>query len=210
MNHYIEKLIEQGEHLRQDFKFAINDSRKIARSLVAFANTEGGRLLVGVKDNGKIAGVRTSEEFHMIEAASQLYTKPEVYFETKAHIVSGKQVLEIIIPKSEQKPHSAPDINNNYKVFIRVADQNLLANGMLLKIWKQQKSNVGVKIKYSENEKLLLDYLTENESITFSKYCRIVKISRFKAEKILVNLIVLDIIEIVFTDKLIFYRLKAK
>ena len=56
---YIEKLIEQGEHQHLDFKFAVNDSRKIARSLVAFANTTGGKLLIGVKDNGTIAGVRT-------------------------------------------------------------------------------------------------------------------------------------------------------
>jgi len=51
--HPIYKLIAQGEHQQQDFKYCISDSRKIARSLVAFANTDGGRLLVGVKDNAK-------------------------------------------------------------------------------------------------------------------------------------------------------------
>lgn len=55
---YIQQLIAKGEHVHQDFKFAISDARKIAKSLSAFANTEGGRLLVGVKDNGKIAGIR--------------------------------------------------------------------------------------------------------------------------------------------------------
>lgn len=50
---YIHKLVAEGEHIHQDFKFAISDARKIAKSLSAFANTEGGRLLVGVKDNGK-------------------------------------------------------------------------------------------------------------------------------------------------------------
>ena len=50
---YIQQLIAEGEHVHQDFKFAISDARKIAKSLSAFANTEGGRLLVGVKDNGK-------------------------------------------------------------------------------------------------------------------------------------------------------------
>ena len=55
---YIYKLIEEGEHQQQDFKFEISDARKIAKSLSAFSNTDGGRLLIGVKDNGKIAGVR--------------------------------------------------------------------------------------------------------------------------------------------------------
>ena len=65
---YIHSLIAQGEHVEQDFKFEISDARKIARTLSAFANTQGGRLLIGVKDNGRIAGVRSEEEMYMIEA----------------------------------------------------------------------------------------------------------------------------------------------
>ena len=65
-------------HLQQDFKFEISDARKIAKTLSAFANTDGGRLLIGVKDNGRIAGVRSEEEKYMIEAAAQLYCIPEI------------------------------------------------------------------------------------------------------------------------------------
>ena len=65
-------LIAQGEHQQQDFKYEISDARKIARTLSAFANTEGGRLLIGVKDNGKIAGVRSDEEIYMGEAAAAI------------------------------------------------------------------------------------------------------------------------------------------
>jgi len=77
MSAFIHNLIEEGEHQQLDFKFEISDSKKIARSLVAFANTDGGKLLVGVKDNGAIAGVRSDEEFHMVEAAAQLYCRPD-------------------------------------------------------------------------------------------------------------------------------------
>lgn len=59
--HPIEALIEQGEHQQLDFKFEVSDSKKIARTLSAFANTDGGRLLIGVKDNGNISGVRSEE-----------------------------------------------------------------------------------------------------------------------------------------------------
>jgi len=65
--HPIKILIAQGEHQQLDFKFEISDAAKIARSLVAFANTDGGKLLIGVKDNGVIAGVRSEEEKFMIE-----------------------------------------------------------------------------------------------------------------------------------------------
>ena len=61
-------------------KFEISDARKIAKTLSAFANTDGGKLLIGVKDNGKIAGVRSDEEQYMIEAAAGLYCSPEVNY----------------------------------------------------------------------------------------------------------------------------------
>ena len=89
---YIHSLIAEGEHQQQDFKFEISDARKIAKSLSAFANTDGGRLLIGVKDNGRIAGVRSEEEKYMIEAAAQLYCIPEVEYTLQTFIVEGKQV----------------------------------------------------------------------------------------------------------------------
>ena len=80
---YIQQLISEGEHIQQDFKFAISDARKIAQSISAFANTQGGRLLIGVKDNEKIAGVRSEEEIYMIEAAARMYCRPQVELENR-------------------------------------------------------------------------------------------------------------------------------
>src|SRR5664279_5893131 len=90
---YIKNLIQSGENQQLDFKFEISDSIKIARTLVAFSNTDGGTLLIGVKDNGKIAGVRTDEEFFMVQAAADMYCKPVVTFESKRWVVEGKTVL---------------------------------------------------------------------------------------------------------------------
>ena len=90
---FIRSLIAEGEHVRQDFKFEVSDSRKIARSLSAFANTEGGRLLIGVKDNGRIAGVRSEEEMYMVEAAAKVYCDPEVEVEMRVYRPEGRSVL---------------------------------------------------------------------------------------------------------------------
>ena len=70
--HYIQDLIEEGEHEQQDFKFKISDARKIARSISAFANHRGGHLLIGVKDNGRVVGVSGDEEVYMIEQAATM------------------------------------------------------------------------------------------------------------------------------------------
>ncbi len=206
--HPLQKLIKEGEHLHLDFKFAVNDSRKIARSLSAFANTEGGRLLIGVKDNGKIAGIRSAEELYMLQAASDLHTKPPVPLEIKKHIIQKKEVLEVIIKKSDNRPHTAPDEKGNDKAYIRVKDENLAANGLLLKVWKAEKTRKNIKIEYGKAENFLLKYLNEHPYITFSKFRKSAGISFTKAEKILINFILLDIIELVITENLNFYKLK--
>lgn len=141
--HPIEALIEQGEHQQLDFKFEVSDSKKIARTLSAFANTDGGRLLIGVKDNGAISGVRSEEEYFMIEAASKMYTHPEVPFTAKRWDVNGKTVLEVYIAPSHEKPHTAPDKDDKYKAYIRVADENILANEVLMPSMEEAENQGG-------------------------------------------------------------------
>lgn len=210
MRLHIKKLIAEGEHQQLDFKFEVADARKIARSLAAFANTEGGRLLIGVKDNGTIAGIRSEEEYYMLEAAAHLYCKPAVYFETVEWEVDKKKILEIIIPKSEQRPHYAPQKKDKYLIYIRVNDQNLLANSVLMKVWQREKQKKGTRLRFTEKEKFLLNYLREHTQITMTKFRKEAHISRRKAETILVNLIVLDIVEIHFTEKGAFYTLNPQ
>lgn len=207
MSLYIQQLIDEGEHQRQDFKFEISDSKKIARSLSAFANTDGGRLLIGVKDNGAIAGVRSEEEIHMVEAASQMYCQPEVNYTTKEWNIHGKLILEVTVPKSAHK-HKAPDKNNLYKVFVRVNDQNLLADSILLKVWKKQESKAPVKIAFTETEMQLLRYLDEHQRIELEHFMSIAQIKKRKAEGILVDFILLGIIQLKLTEKQSWFQLE--
>ena len=91
--YYIRRLIAEGEHEHQDFKFAISDARKIARSISAFANNDGGRLLVGVKDNGAIAGVRSEEDIYVVEQAAEMFCRPEQHIEVAAFRTDGGAVV---------------------------------------------------------------------------------------------------------------------
>ena len=207
MSAYIYNLIKQGEHQRLDFKHSITDSKKIARSLAAFANTDGGKLLIGVRDNGSVAGMKSDEEFYMVQAAADLYCKPDIKFETKVWKIEGKTVLEIKIPKTNlDKLITAPNKEGKYRVYIRVNDQNFIVNNIYLKAWNKKKFGNGVLVRYNEPEKQLFDYLQANEQITLSKFMKIAKLSKYKAEKILINLIVLDILEIAFSENQVVYK----
>ena len=206
--HPVKQLIAQGEHQQLDFKFEISDAAKIARTLVAFANTDGGRLLIGVKDNGVIRGVESDEEYFMIENAAQRFCRPEVKFNSKEWIVEGKKVLEVNVPQSSSFPHRAPDQRGNYRAYVRVGDENLLANGVLMKVWKKKKSNKNIRFVYSRPEKELLTYLRKNEFATLSEVRRITGFSKFKSEQLLSDLILLDVIEMRMADTPAVFYLK--
>lgn len=188
------KMIAEGEHQRQDFKYCINDSRKIAISLVAFANTDGGRLLLGIRDNGSIAGVSSEEEYYMVEAAARLYSKPAIPFHIKAWKYEGKTVLEINIHKSIDRPHLAQDDKGKWLAYIRIGDQNNLAPKILRDVWKQEKSPQGVRIKYTDEEQSVLSLLEAEQNLSLAQYAHQLKIAKWKVEKILVKLIVIGVV----------------
>lgn len=206
----LSKLIQQGEHQQQDFKYCISDSRKIARSLVAFANTDGGRLLVGVKDNGRIVGVRSDEEYYMVESAAKMYSKPAIEFTTRQHLVEGKTVLEVIVEPSSEKPHFARDDEGKWWAYFRKDDENRLANKIMIEVWKCQKSPDGILINYSDAEKCLLDYLGNSEKISVSKYARMAHLSFRKAELIIINFRSLNILKDCIGDNRIDYGINGE
>jgi predicted HTH transcriptional regulator len=179
----------------------------LARSLAAFANTDGGKLLIGVKDNGVIRGVQTDEEKYMLENSAQAYCKPEVIYATKEWVVDDKVILEVEIPPSKKHVHKAPDNDGNYKAYVRVNDQNLLANGVLMKVWAKRIKNQKIKFVYSKPVQEVLFYLRENPFITLTEAIKISGLPKFKVEHLLSDLILLDVIELKLQETSEFYSL---
>ena len=206
--HHIQRLIENGEHQQQDFKFEISDARKIARSLVAFANTDGGRLLIGVKDNGVIAGVRSEEELHMIEAAAHMYSRPRIKYVANTWIIEGKTVVEVVVEPGKQRPYSAPNEDGKYKVYLRKQDSNVLANRLLVRAWRKRHSSEGVFMTLDSGQQVLMDILKTSEGVSISRFCKAAHITQKHAEKILVDLMALDIIGYREEDSKTVYILK--
>ncbi|MBL6964162.1 MAG: ATP-binding protein [Bacteroidetes bacterium] len=199
---YIESLIEQGESQSLDFKYNINDSRKIAKSLVAFSNTNGGTLLVGIRDNGSIAGITSDEELFMLEAAANFYSRPEIEFDSKIWRLDHKNVLEVKISASPIKPHFAENEDKKWMAYIRVNDNNILANKVLLKVWEREQGQMGIYLKYRKREEMLLKALEQNREMNFKQVQNHIKLPKYIVENILANLICLDVIEMnIYEDK---------
>ncbi|SDC04178.1 Putative DNA-binding domain-containing protein [Pedobacter soli] len=192
----------QGEGVMLDFKKTINNTGKIAKSLVAFANNKGGKLLVGVADDGSIKGVKSEEEEkYMILTSAHQFCKPAIEPDFEEIYVDDKLVLVVDIPESDTKPHYALDDQGKWWAYIRIDDKSVLASKIIVEVLKNDYKDKGVLISYSDNEKKLLQYLDENERITLKEFSKLLRSSYRKAQKILVNLILTNVIKSHTTER---------
>lgn len=189
----IETLIKAGEHQQQDFKFAVNEARKIAYSLCAFANSEGGRLLIGVKDNGRIAGVRSEEELYMIDTAADLYTSPVIPFETKLWNVNGKKVLEVIVQPHDEKPCMVKDEHGRYWAYVRFDDQNIKASPVHLELWKNPVQPRVLNL--GQNEERVMEVLRDFQPRSINKLSHDSGMDRRELIRFLARLCAWEIVE---------------
>ncbi len=199
---YLKNLISQGENQKLDFKFLISDSRRIARSLVAFANTDGGTLLVGVKDNGKIAGISSDEEIYMIDAAATLYCVPEIKYNLRLwEPEKDKQVLEVVISPDHSKLWKAKDDNRKLQVWLRNGDQNFMPGRIWELVWLKNNNKLKADITFSRNEHLVFSHLTKMQSYNFEKIKELTALPVTQLEQMISDFIVLELMDMKIEDQ---------
>ena len=206
MGRYIHNLISGGEGLKLDFKYCISDPQKIARTLSAFSNTAGGKLLIGVRDNGSVAGVRSDEEYYMIDAAAKLHCIPEVPVSTRSHTINGKTILETDVPRSKIMV-KAKDEHGRWRAYFRQRDQNFMADRVILQVWRRVEKARGLLLRFDETENMLLNHLRGGGSITVAEFRKLADINSKKAERILSDFILCGLIVYEGNEHGIFYRL---
>ena len=116
------RLIKQGESQTVEFQLLVPPSEIIARNFAAFANSEGGILLLGVGDDGSIIGLtdREANEAMVLlqHVADSLLSWPIGIGTT---LVEAKKVVYAIIDKAPE--HLAPIVTARGEVFTRVGQQ---------------------------------------------------------------------------------------
>ncbi|RCH55934.1 ATP-binding protein [Mucilaginibacter hurinus] len=202
----IKKLIFEGEGVTLDFKKTITRLEKIARTMVSFANNKGGKLLVGVADNGTILGVKSEEEEkYMLTRAATLYCRPIIDPVFEEIYIDDKIVLVADIPASTEKPHYALAEDGKWWVYIRVKDKSVLASKIVVEVLKRANNDEGVLIAYSDHEKALLEYLDKEDRITLKQLSDLLHVGRRRAQRILVDLILSGVLIVHTTEKEEFY-----
>lgn len=202
----IRKIILEGEGATLDFKNRITSQEKIAKTLVAFANNKGGRLLVGVADDGTVRGVKSEEEEkYMLTQAGNLFCKPAIELSFEEVYIDDRIVLVAEIAESKTKPHYALGDDKRWWVYIRIKDKSVLASKIVVDVLKRETRDEGAYIEYSSKEKGLLEYLENNDRITAKEYSQLLNLSRRRAQRILVNMVLAGVVRVHTTEKEEFY-----
>lgn len=195
--------IAGGEGLHLEFKRKVSDPARIVRELIAFANTSGGDLLVGVDDNGTLAGVKhPDEELYAIRQALDAGCRPRLTWQEEVHELPQQRYLIVLhIPPSPRRPHFLLSEEGKRTAFIRLRDMSVVASREMCEIIRRQRQQKNIRFHFGEEEKKLMQYLEQFGSVTPRDFARHVRISRYAAARKLVLLVLANVLTILPSEK---------
>jgi predicted HTH transcriptional regulator len=175
--------------------------------MIAFANTAGGILLVGVNDDGELSGVKYPEEESLvIKKAVVKFSRPHIIFsETVIKLSENKFVIQYEIPVSRKRPHVFRVSNRKSETYIRLRDMSMKASREMSEIVKRGKDGKNVQFTYGEHESSLMKFLERNGKITLPEFEVLTGLNNHDAAEKLITLVLANVIKITPTDKGDFY-----
>jgi len=189
-HHIIRDWISEGENNTLEFKTQVTQVNKIARTLCAFANTKGGRLLIGVMDDGEIVGVvELKKEQEKLEEAAKFYCDPPVSITFEGFEDDYLIVLVARIAESNEKPHRVQQKNGEWQTFVRAGSSIRKASKLVEKTLLNAFEPPKVRRKLNSKEQGLVAFLEKRESITVLRFSQLVNISRRRARRMLIDLV---------------------
>ena len=197
----LKNLVRRGEGSNLEFKLKTNHPEKIIRGVVAFANTHGGTMLIGVSDDKKIPGLKyADEDEYLLVRAINKFCYPRIsYTIERVQLYDEREVLVIRVPPSLTRPHYIipdPSEPDNKKAYVRVADMSVQASREVREILKGEQAERSIRFTYGEKEHKLMQHLGEHDNITVDLFASIAGISRKIASRTLVLLVLANVLEI--------------
>ena len=205
------QLVAQGESETIEFKRKVAHPDKIVKELVAFANTSGGYLFIGVDDDGTIPGLKFPEDdvFALNEAIKKYCIPIPQYRQETIPISSKKSLVVYNIPAGQRKLHYVRDnMEERRNAFVRVEDKSIKASKEVREIIRRRFKERNIRFHFGEKERLLMQYLHEHDNITLSEFRQIAKLGYYKASKTMIILVLANVLTIQPSDKGDVYSLK--
>jgi predicted HTH transcriptional regulator len=193
------QLAQGGESQHVEFKEMLPEPGKLMREAIAFANSQGGWLLIGVDDDGQLVGLRDPNEAEEIfKMANERLAHPPLEYRIALVALSRKRsVVAIRIPASRCKPHllRERDGDAHGTAIIRLADRSVTASKEYYQLLRLP-TTTGLKVEYGQKEQTLMHYLESHRTITLREFARLANLQRHVASRTLVHLVRANILRI--------------
>jgi predicted HTH transcriptional regulator len=198
----LQKLVRTGEGRHLEFKRKAAYPNKVICELIAFANTEGGTLLIGVDDDGSIPGVKyPEEEVVVVRQSLQNHCRPGIVVEESIIPISAKKfVVRLDVRTSLRKPHFFSD-SGSKECYVRLNDMSVKASREMTEIVRRSNKKKDIRFTFGDSEKRLMEHLEERGTITLQEFRQVARLNRFLAAKKLILLVLANVLKITPSEK---------
>ncbi len=191
-------LLATGESESLEFKKTLTHPHKIARTLVAFANTAGGTVLVGVLDTGQPVGVRDAEEECFALRQAQALTDPPVPIELDEIELPGPTEMVVVrarVAESNRKPHrvnvqprgAAPE----WRVYVRAGAESVQTSPLMEKVLRHElppdESETTAQV-FTRHETAVLAMFAQLPRVTAAHVRQLLNLSERRVRQLLLDL----------------------
>ncbi len=137
--------IEKGESKILEFKEALPKNESLAKTIVAFSNTSGGKLIIGVDDDHKVVGVRDNLIFKMKDQIASIISdncSPSILPEIYNVNINGKVLVVVEVVRGNLKPYFIKKQGKAGGTYVRLGATNRNADSDTIAELERQRRNI--------------------------------------------------------------------
>lgn len=201
--HELYKLVAEGEGQHLEFKHKVAHPEKVVREMIAFANSEGGTILIGVDDNHELVGLKyPDEELLSLNESLQKFVKQKfIFHDSLIKLSEKKSVLRVDIPPSEKPPIYFWVSETEKESYVRVNDMSIKASDEMIEIIQRKRKGKDIRFYFAQHELALMKYLDSNPFITLHEFQNLTGLTRFAASRKLILLVLANVLKITASEK---------
>lgn len=135
--------IQKGESKNLEFKQQLPKGQQIAKTLIAFANGNGGKFIIGVTDDRELVGIN-DDIFEVQDKISSIIDElcrpnllPHIYVEN----IIGKELLVVEVARGSLMPYYLAPLGREHGVYIRIGASNRVASPEYIQQLELQRLN---------------------------------------------------------------------
>ncbi|MEQ8358533.1 MAG: ATP-binding protein [Cytophagales bacterium] len=195
----IKTLIKKGESEFLEFKLKTTHPMRILNELVAFANTKGGQLIIGVNDKDlSIHGVKHGDEdVFLMQKLIQDHIYPDLKYQISRIPISKKRDLILLeIPEGKQKPYyvnEKPEDRNGI-AYVRLKDESIKAGKILRMMMNEKFKDKPNSISIAGDIEIIFSLLKSKERVNFEEIRHTINKSKRITELLLLKMLKMDLI----------------